>query len=267
MLVRCLVVLRINAIMLLVRVLLMDYLTLKDTIPFVAVGETLVIGLIVEPIMEAIRLLAEVALILFILTLIKYLLTRFGLQRKIEEMFVVVSDALSTRQEEISARASPSLVALRSTSSFGSNDGLRHVLRRASTAPTLSVGADAGCGAPPILKSSSTSARIKAARMKAVSARNLVADEEEGHDLVANEAAPSPEEGGANQQQRHRVRVRRRKPQASDEPPEQIDFATSAVPSPNEPPLVKSTSGKSPKRLSQLGVGRFSSFYSLNDVE
>ena len=42
---------------LLIAILIMDYLTLQDTIPFTAVGESLLIGFFVEPLLEAVWLL------------------------------------------------------------------------------------------------------------------------------------------------------------------------------------------------------------------
>ena len=90
----------------LVLLLTMDYLTLQMTIPFYDVAETLAIGLVVEPAISALKLLAEATVMLITLALLRRVFRKLGMESALGGMIEKVEEAMSVRQSEMLARHS-----------------------------------------------------------------------------------------------------------------------------------------------------------------
>ena len=119
----------------LLALLVMDFITLRDTLPFGEIGLTLLYGFFAEPMLAALLLLVEIVQIFFALAVLRKLLSYTGLQDKLIQLF----DDLSARKDSISSRFSKDCAALRSSSwdeggALGSgSSGPERLSRRASS--------------------------------------------------------------------------------------------------------------------------------------
>ena len=169
---------------LLIAILIMDYLiTLQDTIPFTAVGESLLIGFFVEPLLEAVWLLFQIVLIFFILQLVRTILKKLGLYKRIGKALDLQAPAISSRRSRF---VDPKAVALRSTNStlaLGSTVAVERQERRATVRASL-IASDA----------------MQQLRQQQMEAESVTSADSSGHDM-----------GGGEDGARHSEERRRKK--------------------------------------------------------
>lgn len=119
----------------LLALLVMDFITLHDSLPFGEIGLTLLYGFLAEPMLAALFVLIEIVQIFFALMVLRKLLAYTGLDSKLVQLF----DRLSARRVSISARFSQNGATLRSSAwdeggaLDGRSSGVERLSRRASS--------------------------------------------------------------------------------------------------------------------------------------
>jgi len=107
---------------LLLLLLIMDYLTLRDVLPFVEIGETIAAGFFVDPALSALKLVREIAYIVVALTVLRQVLKRTGVEEKLIVLYEHIANRMSNISQRVSARAADSRTA-RGGAAYGIGSG------------------------------------------------------------------------------------------------------------------------------------------------
>ena len=112
----------------------MDFLTLRDELPFAKVGETMLLSTFIEPLLEVLQLALEAFLILVIIAVVKRLLEYLKVREHIEDAI----DGLQDRYDDIMSR----VTGMSTPRSSGWESRLGTPRRKYSRAPQSNVTAE-----------------------------------------------------------------------------------------------------------------------------